>query len=276
MEIFNGKREAHEILLDLKKKIVKENLRPKLSIILVGKDKPSRIYVALKKKAGKKIGIQVKVFRFKESVKEKNVIGQIVSLNEDESVHGILIQLPLPKKFNTDKIINRIDPRKDVDGFHGENRKLLKRGIPYFYPVLPLALFYTLERAAKKLKKKKITAIVNSILFGETLKYFFQRRELKICYFLRDKIDIKILKNSDVIISVCGLPGLINSTMIKKKAILIDAGITYGRGKRVIGDADMKSVKNKASFLTPSVGGIGPLTVAFLLRNVYLGAKIKK
>lgn len=274
MKIFNGKRAAGKILLFLKNKIKKEKITPRLAVILVGDDSASKLYIKLKKKAARKVGIKVVQYNFKKNVKENSIVKKIVFLNKNTLINGILVQLPLPGGFNTDKIVQAIDPKKDVDGFHKINRDLLKKGKnPFLYPILPSGILIALKSAAKNLKNKKIVALVNSKVLGQTLKDFFKKEErIKINYLLRRNIADLNLKSADVIITVCGKANLIKGEMVKNKVILIDAGFTYFRGKSV-GDVNRESVEEKAAFLTPVPGGIGPLTVALLLKNVYLAAK---
>ena len=289
MIIFNGKEISEKILLDLKEKIKEEKAAPKLAVISVGEDLASRLFIKNKKRAAKKVGIKVIQYKFKEKSKEREIIQKIKGLNADLSVNGIVAQLPLPKGFNVEKIISAIEPKKDVDGFHKANRRLLKKGTPYFFPVLPSAILVGLRRAKKSLKDpegelsvpygagKKIIALANSDIFGQTLKTFLKREEIKTSYFLRKRfLSSKIkskLKSADIIITVCGCPHLIQGNMLKKGVILIDGGIAVLSGGRVVGDVDKKSVGGKASFLTPVPGGIGPLTIALLLKNVFYATK---
>ena len=301
MIIFNGKEISEKILLDLKEKIKEEKAAPKLAVISVGEDLASRLFIKNKKRAARRIGIKIIQYKFKEKSKEREIIQKIKGLNADLSVNGIIVQLPLPKGFTTEKIISAIEPKKDVDGFHKVNRRLLKKGTPYFFPVLPSAILVGLRRAKKSLKDpegprplsirklthgiesgaygvgKKIIALVNSDIFGQTLKTFLKREEIKTSYFLRKRfLSSKIkskLKSADIIITVCGCPHLIQGNMLKKGVILIDGGIAVLSGGRVVGDVDKKSVGGKASFLTPVPGGIGPLTIALLLKNVFYATK---
>ncbi len=192
-------------------------------------------------------------------------------MNNNSSVHGVIVQLPLPKKFNPNRIIGTINPKKDVDGFRKNS---------CFSPVLLSAILFSMKRATKIFKKKKIVALVNSKILGETFKLFLKKEGIKIDYILTKKhlsFEIKKvrdkLKRADALVAVLGRPGFIKGDMIKDKAILIDAGITKIGPKKVVGDVDRESVKEKASFLTPVPGGIGPLTVALLLKNTYLAAK---
>ncbi|MBI2042331.1 MAG: bifunctional 5,10-methylenetetrahydrofolate dehydrogenase/5,10-methenyltetrahydrofolate cyclohydrolase [Candidatus Nealsonbacteria bacterium] len=251
MKIFNGKKEAEKILAQLKQKIGK-NARPKLAVIGVKPDLASQLYIRNKKKAAKQIGIKVAYYELKN---ESDVIKKIQQLNANPSVHGIIVQLPLPKNFNVDRVIGFIDPSKDVDGFQ-QNSPLS--------PVLPTAILIALKKANRKIKKA--TALVNSKTLGETIKNFLTKEGIRVNYLLSESI--AQLPPVDVLITVCGCPGIIKGDMIKEGAILIDAGISMVGGK-ILGDVGRESVAKKAAFLTPVPGGIGPLTVALLLKNVY-------
>lgn len=279
MKVFNGKKVADGILKEIKNNIHNDKFVPKLAIILVGKDKATKLYIKIKKQTAQRVGIIISQYNFKETVKEDEVIQKIIALNCDKSVNGIIVQLPLPKRFNSERIISVITPEKDVDGFHKVNRDLLKRGrSPHLSPVLPLAVLISLKAATKAFGGKKILALVNSDIFGQALKIFLKRKKVKINYFLKKNLSsMKLkskLKSTDIIITVCGCPKLIKENMVKKKAILIDAGITLNSKGKVVGDVDRESVEGKVSFLTPVPGGIGPLTVALLLKNVYLAKKL--
>jgi len=259
MKIFDGKKAAAEIINELSRKISKEKIAPKLAIISVSPDKASKLYMRNKKRAARQAGIKISSFNFSAAASENAIIKKIEHLNRDDSVHGIIVQLPLPKRFNTDKIISKISSQKDVDGFKEDS---------LLAPVLPSAIFFCLKKAGVG-GGKKILALVNSKLFGEVLKSFLKGKGLKMEYALLAEIPIEKMKKADVLILVCGCPGFIKDDMIKDGAVIIDAGITM-KGKKVLGDMDKESAKGKASFFTPVPGGVGPLTVALLLKNVYL------
>ena len=278
MKLFNGKTVANKILKELKEAIAEEKKSPKIAIILVGEDEASKLYVKLKKAAGKKIGIEVVEHRFNIQAKEDEITAYIQRLNEDTDVNGIIVQLPLPAILNADKIIESIDPAKDVDGFHKANRKLLEKGTPGIVPVLPATILAASQTALKNgQENKKILALVNSETFGQTLKLVLALEDFNIDYLLRNTCVVfgaeKEIKEADVLISVCGCSKMIKGEMIKTGAVLIDAGVTRYHDGKVAGDVDEVSVAGKASFLTPVPGGLGPLTVALLLRNVYLAFK---
>ena len=244
MRLFQGKKEAEKILSDLKKKIKEAKLRPGLAVILIGEDPASKLYIKIKSEAATRVGIRMVLRKFSVRLNEDKIIGEIGSLNKREDIHGILVQLPLPKGYDTDKIIRAIDSKKNVD-----------KG------VLPSAIYIALKQGLKNIKKKNITAVVNSDFFGEVLKRFFHEKKIKINYILRRFFSSAKIKKADALIVACGCHKLIKGDMIKKGAVLIDAGVPA--------DVDENSVKNKAGFLTPVPGGIGPLTVALLLKNIY-------
>jgi methylenetetrahydrofolate dehydrogenase (NADP+)/methenyltetrahydrofolate cyclohydrolase len=267
MKIFNGKGEAEKILLDLKKKIKKKKVKPKLAVISVGDDPASKLFIRNKKRAVKRIGMKVLCSKFKKKVKGKEIIQKIILLNKDSSVNGIIVQLPLPKKFRAEDVTREINLRKDVDGFQEKT---------FFPSPLISAVLIALRQSTRNLRNKDIVALVNSDIFGQTLKKKLAKERIKIKYILRKKLTGKKLgeklRKADAVITVCGCPKLIKKGMIKKRAVLIDAGITVFRGK-VVGDVDKEGISEKASFLTPVPGGLGPLTVALLLKNVYSAQK---
>jgi len=279
MRIFNGKKNAEKILKNIGEKIKEEKTKPILAVIMVGENESSKLYLKLKKKAAAKIGIEVKEYIFNSQTKEEEIIDKIKELNNDSKTNGIIVQLPLPSTLNTDKIIGTINPLKDVDGFSETNRQLLKKGEAKLKPVLPTAIHLAIEAALKnEARNKKILALVNSDIFGQTLKLLLEKEGLKSDYLVRNTCIVlgaeNKIKAADILIVACGCPNFIKGDVIKDGAVLIDAGITRFHDGRVVGDIDRESVKNKASFLTPVPGGIGPLTIALLLKNVYLAAKL--
>jgi len=259
MKIFDGKKEAEKIIADLKKKISKQGISPKLAIISIAPDDSSKLYMRNKRRAAKRAGIKIASYFFSAKAKEASVLNRIEKLNQDKSIFGIIVQLPLPAVFNTDKIINSISFKKDVDGFQKQS---------FFEAVLPQAIYFCLKKAGVK-KNQHLLALVNSKIFGETLKLFLKKKNLEMQYFFLKKMPLEKIKKTEVLITACGCPGIINGVMIKDGVIVIDAGITK-KGKKILGDADRESVPKKANFLTPVPGGIGPLTVALLLKNTYL------
>jgi methylenetetrahydrofolate dehydrogenase (NADP+)/methenyltetrahydrofolate cyclohydrolase len=274
MKLLEGKKIAEKILKEVAKNIKKEKLRPSLAVILVGKNEASEIYVRLKGKAAKKIGINFQVIRFSEKVENNSIMNKIASFSQDKKISGIIVQLPLPKKFNSQKIISSIDPVKDVDGFHPKNTRLLIKGKEIFWPVFPHAIWRMIEHSGEKIKGKQAVIVANSKKFGEIMSAVLKKNKVASSYILcKDyKKFQKKIKNADILISACGHPGMIRGEIVKKGAMIIDGGITK-KGDKVLGDADFASVKNVAGHLSPVPGGVGPVTIAYLLENVYLASK---
>jgi methylenetetrahydrofolate dehydrogenase (NADP+)/methenyltetrahydrofolate cyclohydrolase len=272
MKIIDGKKIADGILAKLKERIKKDSLKPCLAVILVGDNPASRLYVQRKEEAAQRIGIEVKKYLLPKKVSEEEILKIIDSLNQDKEVDGILIQMPLPKGISPDRIIRAINPEKDVDGFLEESE---------FDSPFILAIWQALEATGEDLKNKKAVALVNSDVFGERLCRFLKRKGLKAEYFLGvhllkdlgEDLGVGLLKKeANILITALGQSNFIKGSMIKQGVILIDGGISK-KGKRVIGDVDFESVKEKAKWLSPVPGGLGPLTVAFLLKNVVLAAE---
>ncbi|PIP26107.1 MAG: bifunctional 5,10-methylene-tetrahydrofolate dehydrogenase/5,10-methylene-tetrahydrofolate cyclohydrolase [Candidatus Moranbacteria bacterium CG_4_9_14_3_um_filter_40_7] len=274
MKLLKGKKIADKILTVLEKKIKKLFQKPCLAVILVGNDLASDLYIRLKKKAAKKIGIKFQLFRFSVKVKEVEIIQKIKKLNADKKISGIIVQLPLPGNLNTQRIINALDPRKDVDGFHPENIKLFLEKQARFFPVFPQAIMEILKSSRAKLKGKKSLVIANSKIFGETMVVALENKRIKASYFLFKELKNKrdLIKKTEIIVSAIGCPGFLRGEMLKKGALVVDGGITK-KEKKILGDIDYSSAKKIVSFLTPVPGGVGPVTIACLLRNTYKAAE---
>jgi len=259
MKNIDGKKIADGILEDLKEEIKNMSFELCLGVVLVGDDPASLLYVQKKEESADKIGIEIKKYILSKDSSEEEILEIVNFLNQDEQVNGILVQMPLPKHVSSDKIIQAINPKKDVDGF------LLKSK---FDSPFVLAIQKAINATGEDLRNKKIIALVNSDAFGKIVK-----RIIKADYligFIKDYIND--LKKADVIITALGQPNIIKSSMIKQNVILIDGGISKKNG-RIVGDVDKKSVKEKAKWLSPVPGGIGPMTIAFLLKNVVLSIK---
>lgn len=227
--------------------------RPNLAIVLVGERADSKLYVSLKEREGEKVGVDTHLYRLALAASEKELLDVIDFLNKDELIDGILIQLPLPAKFNVDKIIAAIDPKKDADGFHP--------ACPDFIvsPVLA-AVAACLTEINFSPAGKTATILYNSEIFGQEVKTSLEAKGMK--------VNLKTgAEEADLLITALGEPHKIKAAMIKKDAVIIDIGISQVDGK-VLGDVDFKDIKNKAAFITPVPGGIGPMTIAFLFKNV--------
>ncbi len=263
--ILNGAKIAEAIKLDLAKKIAREKTKPGLAAILVGNDRASELYIQLKEDACLAVGLNFHKYLCNqeccENITENDLLSLIEFLNQDKAIDGIIVQLPLPKKYSTQKIINAINPRKDVDGFHPKNTQVMP---PTIAGILEL-----LTVTKKNLKNKKALVIGKSDIFIAGLAGRLKKLGLKI-----DQAENKIptdSENYDVIIVALGKAGILKKSMVKTGAIVIDVGINKVKN-RIVGDVD-EAVKEKAGFVSPVPGGVGPLTVACLLRNTYLLSK---
>ena len=264
MNIIDGKKIADQILDDLEREIKQNDLEPALAVILVGNNQASEIYVRLKEKTAKKIGIRVEKHLLSGKSQEEEILRIIDLANSDEKINGILIQMPLPKGLSPDRIVKAIDLLKDVDGFLKQSK---------FDPPFILSIWQALDYTKESLQDKKILALVNSDIFGQNLKLFFSKKQLELEYILinQEEIGDKV-KQADVLITALGRPGFINESMIKQGSVLIDGGIARKDGK-IVGDIDSESVSQKASWLSPVPGGLGPITIACLLKNVVQAVK---
>lgn len=267
MKLIDGQGLAEKIKDRLTKDIFAlQGPRPNLAIIVAGQREDSNLYVSLKEREAKKVGIDTHLYRLGESDGQKELLTIIDFLNRDESIDGILVQLPLPERFDADKIIAAIDPKKDADGFHPQHPDYV------ISPVLA-AISASLTKTGADLKDKQILILCNSDIFGDSIVDLLQASVAKI-----DKVVVKgngqeetIRKlglAADVIISALGVPGFIKKDMVKDAAVIIDIGISKLDGKTV-GDADSEDLRDKVAWLTPVPGGIGPLTIAFLFQNVW-------
>ena len=278
MEKLNGKKIADRILDDLKNKISAENLQPVLAVVLVGENEASKIYVDLKEKAAEKIGIDFRKIAMSENSTEEDVLNKISELNDDPKVSGIIVQLPLPDSLDKIEIIQAIDPKKDVDGFHEENIELFFTGKERFFPVFPKAIIETLKsvetRHASSLQGKQAIIICNSQEFGKTMQETLKREKISSQYFFPDDVQDNLvdLGGADILVTACGVPNLIQGDILKDGVIILDGGIMRVDNK-VVGDVDVASVKNLAGYLSPVPGGVGPVTIACLLQNVYNAKK---
>ena len=283
MELIKGKPIAESILTEIKKRIEKQFQKPKLVVIMIGNDEASQIYVKLKEKASENIGINFQKIIFPAEVEEVKVIEVIKKLNEDFTVNGIIVQLPLPPSLNKNKIVDAIAPDKDVDGFHRKNRNAFlegKEGI--LFPVFPAAIIKLIEEAIKESpnRPRKTVIVCHSPEFGEVMKKAVRKigleGEFVFCEELKKTSPNKyariILKRADVVVTACGVPNLIDKKLVKRNAIIIDGGITRENSK-VVGDVNIDSIQETDCIVSPVPGGVGPVTVAMLLRNVYLASK---
>lgn len=267
-QLINGKQTAADIEEKLKQTIADFTSAPQLAIILVGNDEPSLIYVRNKQKAAAKIGLLSQLYHLDENISETELLKIIQQLNEDNTVNGIIVQLPLPKHLNTNRIINAISPLKDVDGFHPYNTGLLQNNEkPYFIAATPLGIMKLIKTIVPELTGKNVVLIGASLIVGRPLATLLLNQNCTVTITHAQTQNIKELTSkADILVAACGVAKLVKADWIKENSILIDVGINRDNGK-LCGDIDFDDVKNKALAITPVPGGVGPMTIAMLLSN---------
>lgn len=267
-QLINGKQTAADIEEKLKQTIADFPSSPQLAIILVGNDEPSLIYVRNKQKAAAKIGLLSQLYNLDENISETELLKIIQQLNEDNTVNGIIVQLPLPKHLNTNRIINAISPLKDVDGFHPYNTGLLQNNEkPYFIAATPLGIMKLIKTIVPELTGKNVVLIGASLIVGRPLATLLLNQNCTVTITHAQTQNIKELTSkADILVAACGVAKLVKADWIKENSILIDVGINRDNGK-LCGDIDFDDVKNKALAITPVPGGVGPMTIAMLLSN---------
>lgn len=270
MALLYGKPIADKILSETKKQIEISDIIPGLAVILVGDDASSHLYVSLKEKSAEDIGIHFEKFVFLARTTADEIKACIDTLNKREDIHGIIVQLPLPEGLDTDEIISCIDPNKDTDGFHTETLKWFLAGDKDACPVFPRAVLSLIQAAMGYRFGDKAVVLSNSSLLGEVMAQALTLEGLQAEYILssesRENISSKT-REARIIVTACGIAGLLTGDMIAENSIVIDGGISHIDGK-IVGDADRVTVENKAKFLSPVSGGVGPVTVATLLARV--------
>jgi methylenetetrahydrofolate dehydrogenase (NADP+)/methenyltetrahydrofolate cyclohydrolase len=271
MILIDGKKTAAELREELKKEISdlkdKTNKVPGLTVILIGELAPSKIYVKNKEKLAIEVGLKSEVIRYPDTVEEKAILDKIEELNKDESVSGILVQLPLPKHIDKQKVIEAISPDKDVDGFHPINVGNLSSGYESTVPCTPLGCYLLIKKFEKNLTGKKAVIVGRSNLNGKPMTQLLLKENCTVTITHSKTKDLKgeCLK-ADIIIAAVGMPELIKGDWVKKDAIVIDVGINK-TDKGIVGDVAFDEVSKVAKALTPVPGGVGPMTIACLLKN---------
>lgn len=268
-KVINGVKIAEKIKDKIVREIVKLPSRPNLAIILIGDRKDSELYVSMKEKEAKKVGIDTHLYKCEEGIDEGQVLEMIECLNNDKEIDGILVQLPLPKKFDTDKIVGSINRNKDVDCFHPENLKVLKTACKNTKILPPVfgATLSMLKSIKMDIENKEVVVIANSDIFGNNFSNMFKCLGAHADMIkINDKNLNKKTQKADILISAVGKKHFIKKDMIKDGVVLIDVGIIK-EDKKIYGDVDAEDVFKKAAFFSPVPGGVGPLTIAMLFKN---------
>ncbi|MDC0216240.1 bifunctional methylenetetrahydrofolate dehydrogenase/methenyltetrahydrofolate cyclohydrolase [Candidatus Pelagibacter sp.] len=271
MILIDGKKVAANLREELKKEVLqlkyKYNKVPGLTVILIGDMAPSQIYVRMKEKAANEVGLKSEIIKYSEAVEEKTVLDKIEELNKDDSVSGILVQLPLPKHIDKQKVIETIKPSKDVDGFHPMNVGNLSSGYESSVPCTPLGCYLLIKKIEPNLSGKKAVVVGRSNLNGKPMTQLLLKENCTVTITHSRTKDLKAeCLEADIIVAAVGIPELVKGNWVKKNAIVIDVGINKTE-KGIVGDVAFDEVSKVAKALTPVPGGVGPMTIACLLKN---------
>jgi len=274
-KIIDGKAIGERVLQEVRAEIVHEGLRPKLAVVLVGKDEASKVYVSRKEVAADRIGIQTVDHKLDERVGEGELLALIDKLNKDESVHGILVQQPFPKQINARRVMDAVMLEKDVDGFNSASvgKLFVGQRIP-MPPCTPAGVLELLDRSGVHLEGKHVVIVGRSNIVGTPLAALMLKRNatVTVCHSKTKKLG-EITKQADVLVAAAGRPKLTKAGMVGKGAVVVDVGMNRVGGK-LVGDVDFDAVRKKAGMITPVPGGVGPMTVAMLMRNVMQACRI--
>jgi methylenetetrahydrofolate dehydrogenase (NADP+)/methenyltetrahydrofolate cyclohydrolase len=271
MILIDGKKIAAELREELRQEVLelkaKYNKVPQLTVILIGDMTPSQIYVRNKEKSANEVGLKSEVIRYPEVVEEKTVLDKIEELNKDKNISGILVQLPLPKHIDKQKVIETILPEKDVDGFHPMNVGNLSSGYESSVPCTPLGCYLMIKKIEPNLSGKKAVMIGRSNLNGKPMAQLLLKENCTVTITHSKTKDLKAeCLEADIIVAAVGIPELVKQDWVKKDAIVIDVGINK-TDKGIVGDVAFEEVSKVAKALTPVPGGVGPMTIACLLKN---------
>lgn len=282
MQIIDGKKIAEDIKTEIAKQVEKiidaGERAPHLAAILVGEDEASQTYVKNKEKNCKEAGFTSSVYRFPDSITEPQLFEIIDYLNNDEEVDGFIVQLPLPGNINADKILQHIDPKKDIDGFHPLNVGRMMLNLPAFLPATPYGIIELIKRYKIETKGKHIVIVGRSNIVGTPLSVMLSRKAehgnatVTLCHSYTQNLK-ELCLSADILIAAIGQPHFIKAEMVKQGAVVIDVGIHRipsdhtKSGFKIIGDVDFENVSKKTSFITPVPGGVGPMTISALLLN---------
>ncbi len=277
MELLKGKEVAQKTREKLKEEVTtlkEKGINPKLAVIMVGDDSASQIYVRNKSKVCNEIGIEFDEYLLPEKTQQKELLELIEKLNNDKTINGILLQSPIPKHLDINEAFRTISPEKDVDGFHPTNVGKLVLGQDTFISCTPFGIMKIFEDYNIDLEGKNAVVIGRSNIVGKPMSQCLlnQNATVTICHS-RTKNLAEVTKQADVVVAAIGKPCFVTADMVKKDAIVIDVGINRGEDGKIKGDVDFENVKEKASYITPVPGGVGPMTIAMLMTNVVKAAK---
>ena len=279
-KVIDGKVISKQIKDELKERVAeyrKQGIEIALAVIQVGNDAASTVYVGNKKKACEYIGIQSVAYELPEETTEEELLKIIHTLNQDDSIYGILVQLPVPKHINENHIIQAIDPKKDVDGFHPQSVGALSIGQPGFVSCTPAGVIQLLKRSNIEIEGKECVIIGRSNIVGKPMAMLLLRENgtVTICHS-RTKDLKEITRRADILVVAIGKPKMIDASYVKEGAVVIDVGIHRDANNKLCGDVDYESVEPVASAITPVPGGVGPMTIAMLMHNCVDAVQIRE
>ncbi|MBS3070364.1 bifunctional methylenetetrahydrofolate dehydrogenase/methenyltetrahydrofolate cyclohydrolase FolD [Candidatus Micrarchaeota archaeon] len=273
-KILDGKKIAEGIKEKIAGEISGWKKKPGLATVLVGDNPASKVYVSMKNVACKKYGFYSREIHLPESISQKQLLEKVAELNKDDAIHGILVQLPLPPQIDENAILSAIKPEKDVDGFHPESLGKLIQGNPSFVPCTPRGVIHLIKSTGEKLEGKHAVIIGRSNIVGKPTAILLLQENctVTVCHSRTTNLAEEV-KKADIIVAAVGKPKLVTKEMVKQGAVVIDVGTTKLADGRLCGDVDFEGVKEKASWITPVPGGVGPMTIAMLLQNTFEAAK---
>ena len=277
--ILDGKALAASVRADVKQSVERlatRGVRPGLAVILAGEDPASRVYVRNKVRACEETGVRSFLYEYPASVGESELLERVASLNSDPAVHGILVQLPLPKHLDGARILHAVSPSKDVDGFHEANLGALLAGTPRFVACTPAGVLRLMDHAGVELAGRRAVVIGRSTIVGKPLALLLLQRDatVTICHS-RTRDMASVCREADVLVAAVGRAKLVGAAMVKPGACVIDVGVNRLADGSLAGDVDFDAVKDVAGFITPVPGGVGPMTIAMLLENCLHAAEIQ-
>lgn len=290
MIILDGKKTSNDIKEEIALEVIKRKelgkKKPHLAAIIVGNDGASQTYVNSKVKACERVGFDSTLIQLPENTSEEELLNKVLQLNNDDAIDGYIVQLPLPKHIDEQKVLMLVDSNKDVDGFHPTNVGKMTLDLPCFLPATPYGILELLERYHVETAGKNVVVIGRSHIVGRPMSILMSQKRkagnatVTICHSRTQNMKAITLK-ADIIIAALGIPEFLKEDMVKEGVTVIDVGITRvedktrKRGYRLVGDVDFENVSKKASFITPVPGGVGPMTIAMLLKNTLLAAANK-
>jgi methylenetetrahydrofolate dehydrogenase (NADP+)/methenyltetrahydrofolate cyclohydrolase len=276
-KIIDGKAIAAKIRGELgeeARKLAAQGIKPGLAVVLVGEDPASKVYVAMKEKACHDVGIFSDEYKLPAETSEEDLLALIEKLNSDPRIHGILVQLPLPKQIDTEKVLEAISPKKDVDGFHPYNVGRLVVGKPLFQPCTPYGIMMMLRETGVDLSGKEVVVVGRSNIVGKPVAFMClqQNATVTLCHSKTRDLAAKV-GMADILIAAVGQPEMIKGAWIKEGAVVIDVGVNRVGDKKLVGDVEFAAAAERASAITPVPGGVGPMTITMLLYNTVASAK---